>query len=219
MTKNRKKLSDKIYATLAGEIASGQIKAGTRIDEQLIAERFDVSRTPAREALLQLSSEGLVELVPRRGAVVKSISTRDYISMLEVLIALEALAAKLCVRRISADQKKQMAEALHQCQLAAEKNDAESYRIANQKFHDAIYAGAHNAVLAKELTWIRTRLAGARRHQLFSTVRMRSSVIEHAAVYEAILAGDEEAADKAMQSHISAGGNAFADVIASLPQD
>lgn len=215
----RKKLSDKIRATLAEEILNGQIELGARIDEQLIVERFKVSRTPAREALLQLSSEGLVELIPRRGAVVKAISTRDHISMLEVLVALESLAAKLCVRRINVKQKDQMASALEQCKLAAEKNDADAYDLANKSFHEAIYAGSHNDILVQELKWLRGRLATTRRHQLFSITRMRSSTVEHEKVFKAILEGDEDAAAMAMHNHISVGGNVFADIIASFPHE
>jgi DNA-binding GntR family transcriptional regulator len=214
----RKKLSDQIRAALADEIISGQFKTGTRIDEQMIVERFDVSRTPAREALLQLSSEGLVELVPRQGAVVKAVSTRDYICLLEVLVALESLAARLCVRRASVEQKEQMARALDICRQAVENSDAASYAAANGSFHEAIYAATHNEVLIKEVKLVRARMAGARRHQPFSLARMRSSVVEHEAIFEAIAAGDEDAAYAAMHTHISAGGNAFADVLASLPQ-
>jgi DNA-binding GntR family transcriptional regulator len=219
MVKSRKKLSEKIHAALAEEILSGKLGIGSRIDEQLIVERFKVSRTPAREALLQLSSEGLVELVPRRGAIVKSISTRDYICMLEVLVALESLAARLCARRISIEQKEQMMAALEQCRTAAQNSDPAAYHDANKLFHDALYTGAHNEILAKEIRRIRKRLAAARRQQLFSTARMRSSTLEHEKVFKAILAGDEQAADTAMQNHISAGGNVFADAIASLSQE
>lgn len=215
----RQKLSDQIRTALADEIINGQLKVGARIDEQMIVERFDVSRTPAREALLQLSAEGLVELVPRHGAVVKTVSARDYICMLEVLVALEVLAARLCVRRLSAEQKEQMALALDDCRNAAEANDPDAYAAGNQRFHDVIYASTHNDVLTRELRLLRARMAGARRHRPFSAARMRSSVREHEDIFKAIAGGDENAACVAMHNHISAGGNAFADVIAQLAQD
>lgn len=218
MTRPRTTLSEQIRATLTQEILEGALSAGDRIDEQLIADRFKVSRTPAREALLQLSQEGLLELLPRRGAVVKAVTTREYIGMLEVLIALESLAAKLCVRRIGSGQKAALIDALENCKQAATDGEEQAYKEANAQFHGVIYDAAHNEVLVKEIQRIRERLAAARSHRLFSLARMRSSTMEHQAVMEAILAGDETAAAATMEHHISAGGNAFADVLASLPQ-
>lgn len=216
--KARGKLSEQIRATLTEEIMSGTLRVGARIDEQLIADRFGVSRTPAREALLQMSLEGIVELLPRRGAVVKAVTTREYIGMIEVLIALEALAARLCVRRVRPDQMQQLIDALESCKQAALAGDEEAYKEANSRFHETIYAAAHNEVLAKEIRRLRERLTRVRRHQLFSLTRMRSSALEHEAVLNAILAGDENDASAAMENHISKGGNSFADVLASLPQ-
>lgn len=218
MAKTQRPLSEQIRTTLMQEILDGDLGAGERIDEQMIADRFNVSRTPAREALLRLSMEGLVELLPRRGAVVKAVTTREYIGMLEVLIALETLAAKLCVRRIRPEQKTALVEAMERCKQAAQAGEERAYHAANAKFHGVIYYAAHNEVLVTEIRRIRERLAGARSHRLFSLARMRSSASEHETVMNAILAGDEAAAGAAMENHISAGGNAFSDVLASLPQ-
>lgn len=218
MVKVQGTLSERIRITLTQEIASGTLSPGERIDEQLIADRFGVSRTPAREALLRLSLEGLVELLPRRGAVVKAVTTREYIGMLEILIALESLAAKLCVRRIKPEQRSELMDALECCQKAAQEGAEDAYKDANARFHGAIYAGAHNEILASEIRRLRERLARARFHRLFSLARMRLSTVEHEAVMKAILAGDEAEAAAMMEHHISAGGNAFADVLASLPK-
>ena len=94
----RVNLSDKIRATLEAEIASGQLPPGSRIEEQALMDRFGVSRTPAREAVLLLSSAGLVSPVSRQGAVVSGISLSEYVATLEVLMELEGLAARLSAR-------------------------------------------------------------------------------------------------------------------------
>lgn len=211
-------LSDKIRAELEREITSGRLPPGSRIEEQTLMDRFDVSRTPAREAMLQLMSAGLLTSVPRQGAVVSSISLAEYVAMLEVLMELEGLAARLCARRMPAVQRRELQDAAKDCADAAARNDALAYGEANQRFHATIYAGSCNDVLAKQLRSMRARM-GRPQDSLFDRPgRVRNSLAEHEAVLEAILSGDEDAADRAMTTHISSGGNVYADSIATMTQ-
>jgi DNA-binding GntR family transcriptional regulator len=210
-------LSDKIRAALEAEITSGHLTAGSRIDEQELMERFEVSRTPAREALLQLMSAGLVTTVPRQGAVVASLSVPEYVAMLEILMELEGLAARLAARRMPAVQRKLLEEADKACRDAAAKNDAELYGAANRSFHEIIYDGSLNEVLARQLRAMRLRMRHPQRTLFDRPGRIRNSLAEHRVVLEAILNGDEEAADRGMTGHISSGGNVYADAIASMP--
>ncbi|MES2530095.1 MAG: GntR family transcriptional regulator [Pseudomonadota bacterium] len=210
-------LSDKIREALESEITSGQLNPGSRIDEQELMDRFEVSRTPAREAILQLVSAGLVVTLPRQGAVVASLSLPEYIAMLEILMALEALAARLSARRMPAAQRKQLAEAHEACGRAAEKDDAEAYGKANRVFHEIIYDGSLNDVLARQLRAMRIRMRHPQRALFDRPNRIRNSLAEHQILLQAIVAGDEDAAYRAMTGHISSGGNVYADAIASMP--
>jgi DNA-binding GntR family transcriptional regulator len=210
-------LSDKIRAALEAEITSGHLTAGSRIDEQELMERFEVSRTPAREALLQLMSAGLVTTVPRQGAVVASLSVPEYVAMLEILMELEGLAARLSARRMPAVQRKLLEEADQACRAAAANNDAELYGTANRTFHEIIYDGSLNEVLARQLRAMRLRMRHPQRTLFDRPGRIRNSLAEHRVVLEAILNGDEDAADRGMTGHISSGGNVYADAIASMP--
>lgn len=210
-------LSDKIRAALEAEITSGQLVAGSRIDEQALMDRFEVSRTPAREALLQLMSAGLVTTVPRQGAVVASLSLPEYVAMLEILMELEGLAARLSARRMPAVQRKQLALADQACRDAAAKDDAELYGAANRSFHEIIYDGSLNEVLARQLRAMRLRMRHPQRTLFDRPGRIRNSLVEHKQVLDAILNGDEDAAYRAMTGHISSGGNVYADAIASMP--
>lgn len=214
---NRINLSDKIRAALEAEITAGQLTAGSRIDEQALMDRFDVSRTPAREALLQLMSSGLVTPVPRQGAVVASLSLTEYVGMLEILMELEGLAARLSARRMPAVQRKLLGEADTACREAAAKDDAELYGKANRAFHEIIYDGSLNDVLARQLRSMRLRMRHPQRTLFDRPGRIRHSLAEHQVVLQAILTGDEEAAYRAMTGHISSGGNVYADAIASMP--
>ncbi|RCW74483.1 GntR family transcriptional regulator [Pseudorhodoferax soli] len=211
-------LSDQIRRTLEDEIHSGLLDAGSRIDEQALMDRFDVSRTPAREAIKHLISAGLVTPLPRQGAVVASLSVPEYIAMLEILMQLEGLAARLAARRMPTVQRKQLEQAHVICQRAAETDDAEAYGKANRVFHEIIYDGSLNEVLARQLRAMRLRMRHPRRALFDRPNRIRNSLAEHTVILQAIVSGDENAAFQAMTDHISSGGNVYADAIASMPQ-
>ena len=214
----RVNLSDKIRATLEAEIASGQLPPGARIEEQALMDRFGVSRTPAREAVLQLTSAGLVSLVPRQGAVVSGISLSEYVAMLEVLMELEGLAAKLSARRMAIAQRHALEKAARACEKAALAKDSADYVAANRLFHEIIYDGSRNEVLARQLRAMRARMRHPQASMFDRPGRIRNSVAEHNGVVQAILAGDEEAAYRLMTGHISSGGNVYADAIATMTQ-
>lgn len=214
---SRVNLSEKIRQAIEAEITSGQLVSGARIDEQALMERFEVSRTPAREALLQLMSAGLVVSVPRQGAVVAGLSAPEYVAMLEVLVELEGLAARLAARRMPAAQRRQLEAADAACRLAALNDDPDSYARANQVFHETIYDGSLNPVLARQLRAMRLRMRQPQTNLFDRPGRIRASLAEHQEVLKAIQQGDEEAAYRAMTGHIAVGGNSFADAIARMP--
>ncbi|MEO7335632.1 MAG: GntR family transcriptional regulator [Caldimonas sp.] len=211
-------LSDKIRAALEAEITSGQLPSGTRIDEQMLMSRFEVSRTPAREALMQLMSSGLLTSVPRQGAVVSSVSLPEYIAMLEILMELEGMAARLSARRMPAAQRKELELAARACAKAAAADDAVAYGKANQVFHEIIYDGSRNDVLSRQLRVMRARMRHPQDSLFDRPGRIRNSLAEHQVVLEAIREGDEDGAYRAMTGHISSGGNVYADSIAAMNQ-
>jgi DNA-binding GntR family transcriptional regulator len=213
-TSNRINLSDQIRETLESEIGSGKLYAGCRIDEQELMERFNVSRTPAREAIQQLASAGLVSVVPRHGAVVATLSLTDYIASLEILTELEALAARLSARRMPAAKRKTLQASLLACEAAAAHDDAVAYEQANREFHETIYDGCMNDVLAQQLRLMRLRMRHPQRSLFDRPNRVRNSLAEHQAILKAIIAGDEDAARLAMAAHISNGGNVYVDAVA-----
>ena len=215
---NRLNLADKIRAELEGEIRAGTLDAGSRIDEQALMTRFEVSRTPAREAIQQLVAAGLVTAVPRRGVVVATLTLAEYISMLEILMELESLAARLAARRMPAAQRKLLEQANKDCQRAAAKGDALAYARANRTFHEIIYDGSLNEELARQLRSMRLRMRHPQRAMFDRPNRIENSFIEHQDILRAIMAGDEAQAHHAMALHVSSGGNVYADAIASIPR-
>lgn len=213
-TPPRVNLSDKIREALEEEIISGKLYAGCSIDEQELMERFDVSRTPAREAIQQLTTAGLVEMVPRHGAVVATLSLTEYVAMLEMLTELEGLAARLSARRMPAALRRDLQASFQACEAAAAKDDSVAYEEANRWFHQTIYDGSLNEVLARQLRQMRLRMRHPQRSLFDRPNRVRNSLAEHQDIMKAILDGDEDAADRHMCRHISSGGNVYVDAVA-----
>lgn len=212
----RRKLSEDVRRHIEEEIASGLLTAGAHLDEQMLAARFNVSRTPAREALLALSVAGLVRLVPRRGAIVSGASAGDAVSLFEVLVVLEAEAARLAARRMSQAARQELRDAYETGRKAVKTLSPPEYARANAAFHSLVYAGANNAYLVDQIRSTRNRLRAFRRSGFETASRIRGSFAEHGRVMAAIAAGEEAAARDAMAEHISVGGRVFADVVAGM---
>jgi len=212
----KRPLSEVIRAELELEIMSGRLPAGSPLDEQTLSQRYGVSRTPSREALIQLAAVGLVTMRPRQGAVVASVTLKDYVSLHEILVELEALAAKLATRRMTAAERAQLSTLFDQCASAADDQDAEAYRIANDAFHSALYEMSRNPILKSQILTTRARMRGLRDVRFENPARVRASLREHQTILQAILTGNEVLAAEAMVSHISSGGHVYADMIAHM---
>jgi len=208
-----------LKAQLEKEIISGQLRPGERLDELSLAARFAVSRTPVREALLQLTSMGLVEMRPRRGAVVASIGLKDLLDMFEVMAELEGMCARLAARRIGDRECLEMRNIHGQSERAVEIGDYDAYYACNVHFHETLYAASRNTFLAEQTMALRNRLAPYRRSQLHQHGRLPGSFAEHENILKAIEGGDAEGVEELMKQHLSAQGGSVQDFIATLPTD
>jgi DNA-binding GntR family transcriptional regulator len=195
-------LSQTISERLTGAIISGELSPGTKLDEKALAEQFDVSRTPIREALRQLAATRLVRFVPRRGFSVAEFDPHALDDMFEGASELEALCARLCALRAGPMDRRRI-EVLHQQAVQAiAKGDVKGYAALNEEFHNAIYAGTRNATLQTMVADLRQRLAPFRSRVFFTAAnRMKSSLAEHDPIVRALLAHDGDEAANAMRSH------------------
>ncbi len=211
-----------LAATLVGElereIVTGGLQPGDKLDERMLSERFNVSRTPVREALQQLSSSGLVETRPRRGTVVASITVNELIEMFEVMSELESYCARLAARRMMAPEIAALRDLYEACAREREREEPDSYYAANVAFHEAIYAGSHNSYLERQTKAVRNRLSPYRRLQLYRPGRIGGSCDEHLEVLDAITRHDSEKAGEAMLRHVDIQGAALNDLLAMLPR-
>lgn len=203
---------------LEDDIAEGRFLPGEKLDENGLARRFEVSRTPIREALQQLSAVGLVELRPRRSAVVSRPGIRQVIEMFEAMAEIESACGRLAARRLTAEDAVALRAAHLACSAAAMAENSDLYFEENNVFHGCIYLASHNSFLADQAFILQRRLAPLRRMQLRSFNRMRSSLHEHGQVVDAILAQDGERAAARLRDHIVIQGERFTDVAAALDQ-
>jgi len=216
-SRDNKRRAEDIRLRLENEILSGALTPGERLDETGLARRFNVSRTPVREALLQLASVGLIEMRPRQSAVVANITVQQLLQMFEAMAELEALCARLAARRMSPEEREGLRRAHRRCSRIARDGDPEAYYAANRDFHEAVYAGARNKYLEDMTRTLRNRLSGYRRFQLHRPGRVAQSLDEHEAVVAAIAAGDGERAAEAMRAHVAIQGEVFTDLLSMLP--
>lgn len=199
-------------------IAMGQLAPGYHLDETELANRFGVSRTPIREALIQLASMGIVELRPRRGAHVATISAQQLVEMFEVMAEFESMCGRLAARRMSADEHAALLAAHAACKIARDAADPDDYFHKNEVFHSLIYAGSHNHFLADQASNLHRRLRPYRRLQLRVRDRVSQSFHEHDNIVQAIISGDGNLTTELLRKHIMIQGERFADLIASMPR-
>jgi DNA-binding GntR family transcriptional regulator len=192
----------RIYEALAEQIIRGSLPPGYKLEEQVLAELYGVSRTPIREVLKGLAARGLVEFLPRRGAIVAQIGLDEMADMLEAECELEALCARLASQRMNALEKSRLQDIHERSQPLVKKADRNDYLILNTEFHNTICAGVQNKTLNGAISQLRDRLAPFRQTQMVTLhERLQRSYEEHEAIVAAIVKGDAETAYEAMRLH------------------
>jgi DNA-binding GntR family transcriptional regulator len=212
-------MTDHIREVVATDIHEGRLLPGDALDEAQLAERFEVSRTPIREALLQLSAQGLVKIIPRSGIYVARLSLPELFAMFELLAELEGVCAKMAARRMNRDEVAALKAAHEAAKPAVEARDADAYAIANARFHEVLYNGCHNPFLKSQIEFIRKRTKVYRQNLFARTARIAISHQDHGRVLKAIEDGDPEAALKHMLDHIGVGGRDFTEYLSTSAVD
>jgi DNA-binding GntR family transcriptional regulator len=210
------KLSEQLREEIEERIVVGEYPPGSRLDEVEIARTFNVSRTPIREALIQLASAGLVESRRRRGCVVAEVSPERLQEMFDVMAELEAFCARLASGRAGEGERSALVRAHEACEAAVKAKDPDAYYRLNEQFHLSLYETCGNGFLCEQARQLHRRLRPYRRLQLRVPGRIEASFAEHAAVIDAILRRDGEAAASRARSHIAVQGERFSNLIMAL---
>jgi len=210
------KRSDIIAHQLEELIFDGTFSDGERLDEVLLSERFSVSRTPVREALLRLAQSGLVEQLPRRGVFVRQPGPIELMEMFEVMAELEATCARFAALRITDAAIADLNDTNQRCNAAVAANDADGYYRENEEFHAILYRESGNTFLEQECLRLQRRLQPFRRTQLRLRGRLKQSMQEHEQIVTALEEGDGQSAANAIRDHVAVQGEKFHHLMASL---
>lgn len=195
-------LSERIRVALADEITAGTLPPGHALDEQQIGDRFGASRTPVREAIRQLAAVGLVEVRPRRGAIVTGFTAERIVDMFEMAAEVEAMCVRLAAYRMNPIERSRLAQLHEESAAMVAAGDIDAYDRLNWTFHQTIYDGTHNAFIAEQAAALRDRIAAFRRTQLRESGRPVRSRAEHGDVLDAIMRADGEEAARRMRAHM-----------------
>ncbi|MEM6482296.1 MAG: GntR family transcriptional regulator [Pseudomonadota bacterium] len=210
------KRSDAIADALEALILDGTFSDGVRLDEHQLSEKFQVSRTPLREALQRLIASGLVEQRPRRGVFVRQPGPIELVEMFEVMAELEATCAKFAARRISDEALGELHATNALCNKAVKSGQVDAYFWENERFHAIIYRQSGNAFLEKECLRLHRRLQPFRRMQLRLRGRLHQSMQEHEAILRALEEGQAERAADEIRAHVAVQGEKFHHLMSSL---
>ena len=206
-------LRDVVFNTLRQAILRGELKPGERLMEIQLAKKLGVSRTPIREAIRKLELEGLVLMIPRRGAEVAEITEKNLRDVLEVRAALEELAVELACERIGDEDVDKLREAAKEFAEASKNEDVTTLAEADVRFHDIIYLATNNQRLIQLLYNLREQMYRYRVEYLKREEVHDVLVAEHEYIIECIVQHDKEAAKKAISTHIDNQMNTVADTI------
>ena len=196
-------LRDVVFNTLRQAILKGELEPGERLMEIQLAERLGVSRTPIREAIRKLELEGLVLMIPRKGAEVAKISARSLRDVLEVRRALEELAIELACQRMSEEEVGNLQKAQEDFKKAIAEGDAMKIAETDEHYHDVIYEGTQNAKLIQMLNNLREQMYRYRLEYIKDEDKRKILVLEHEKILKTVRERKVAEAKEAVREHIN----------------
>ncbi len=195
-------LRGRVFQKLREDILSGKYKDHEELKEVAIGEELGVSRTPVREAFRQLELEGLIQIVPNRGAYVTGITAKDVKDIYMIRSLLEGLCAKLATEKISKEQLEEMEENIYLADFHAAKGHLDQMAELDNRFHDILYEACDSKMLEHTLKDYHQYVLRVRQKTLATNTRGRASNDEHRQIMEAIKAKDAEQAQQLANKHM-----------------
>ena len=195
-------LWERVHQHLRSEILANRLPPGTVLGEVALAESLGVSRGPVCEAIGRLAAEGLVIVRPRRGAVVSMLSEEEFLQAYQVREALEMLAMRLAVPRLTADDLERLQSLVAEQARHAERGDVSAFFQANTVFHEFLVAASGNAMLREMYGQLIAQMGRYRTRSLALRGTLERSVVEHRAILRAVKARDVEKAVHLLSEHI-----------------
>ena len=202
MSEDNYSLGSRVYRTIRDDILEGKYHSGDELKEKNIGDELGVSRTPVREALRQLELEGLVSIVPNKGAFVIGVSLQDIQDIYEIRALLEGLCAKWAAINISDEQITEMDENLVLSEFHESKGNYEQLVSLDNRFHEIMYEASGSKELKRVLKDYHEYVLRVRKNSLGAAGRAKNSTAEHRKIAEAIKAHDSLRAEDCARTHI-----------------
>lgn len=198
----RLRLHETVVERLRTSIIEGTLAPGTKLNERELCETLDISRTPLREALKVLAAEGLVDIIPNRGASVAQMSEAEIRETFELMSGLESFSGELACARISADEFAEL-KALHYAMLACHaRHDLPGYYAKNAEIHDRINLAARNSALRQTYLAVNRRLQALRFRSNYQPAKWEKAIHEHSEMLEALEARDGARLSRILRQHL-----------------
>lgn len=208
--RTRTSLADQVFSQLEQQILSGVYEPGAVLSENRLSADLGVSRTPVREALARLESQGLLQTVPNRGIVVSGVTLEDAADIYEIRLRIEGMAAAKCAGQLTPEQLARLTEIVELQEFYAGKENAQRLRVLDSDFHQAIYEFCGSPVLTSILTELHHKLQRFRTLSLSRPERTALAVAEHKQILDAIAVGDAAGAQELTARHIQ---NAYDNIL------
>ncbi len=200
---NNAPLYNSLLGKLQRDILTGKLKPGQKLTEQNLCKTYGVSRTPVREALRQLETDGLVENILNRGAFVIGMTDQDYEDMFELRKAYEIQAVKWAIERITDEEMDKLEETFEFMEFYTLRDDIEKMLTINNGFHQVIYEASHNRMLQKMLSSYQNFLKYKGMDSVYDDNYLTTVLEEHRAIFKAFKDRDVKAGALAMEIHIN----------------
>jgi DNA-binding GntR family transcriptional regulator len=194
-------LSEQIFLRLEEDIINGTYPRGATFSENSLVEKLGVSRTPIREAIHRLQEEHLIDITSK-GITILGVTNEDLLDIYEIRVRIEGLAAAFCAVRASDEDLEELTEAIGLQEYYVNLHDADRIKSFDSTFHEVIYRLSGSAVLRDILIPLHKKVQRFRKVSVESDSRASESLIEHKAIYEAIMAHDPVRAEEAMLRHV-----------------
>lgn len=203
MVEDNHSLGSRVFHTIRENILSGKYAPNEELKEKTIGEELGVSRTPVREALRQLELEGLVSIIPNKGAYVVGISQKDMQDIYEIRCRLEGLCARWAATNITKEQLDELEEIVFRAEFHAKKGNSEQLVELDNQFHETLYKAANSKELQRVLSDFHHYLQRVRKITLTDEKRAMESNMEHMMIVEALKEHDADKAERLATQHIS----------------
>ncbi|MEO2076290.1 MAG: GntR family transcriptional regulator [Bacillus sp. (in: firmicutes)] len=212
-------LRERVYLHIKDLILEGEFKTGDRLVERELAERLNISRTPIREALFRLESQGFVKTVPRKGVIVADISEKEIIEVFTILSSLEVLAAKLAAQKLDDDTRNKFMDYIKKVEDCLKDENDSNFSHLHGELNHLLYSSAKNSKLYEMLSGLSDYIRAFAKTGYRNPGRPKQSMQEHLRIMEAIVNQEVEMAEYLTKIHIENSRKAYIEAVKKVKKN